>query len=730
MYGRKYILPFTNDLNELYEVMFDVLNYSGPVTTLTPTDDCLTIRSTQGDENKLEPILGSEALINIWIDETTNLSISDFIATHDNDILITVYRNENYTSAVFQGFIVVEDNSQVFADPPFTLSLRALDGLGLLKGVDLGDLNNLRFVGRYSIIEWIAQILYKTGQMLNIRVYFNLYESSFNQSIGALEQVYLDAITFSQGDAFNPNPTDPTVDVLKTSADDCYTALEKIVRCLRCRLFMENGVWNLVSLYEYLNPAGMRYKEYAFGSITNGIVGVNAVGAGQGLDFSAPVGKEEIIHAVGEDQNLYLKLATKWIKLTYTYDQSQNKVCNQNFSEGTRDPSLDQTLSSSIIDPTISPVVNLTCQGWDAYCWNHFNGAYNTGTGVANPFPQSAADHHAYIRVVLDAYQYEMQRFLVIEPSTAPTYMESAADFLLDVGDAIKISMDVRTKNGHAGTVSYGFMWALLTADDGTFWALNCIEGPGVNNPAANKAVWQQVNSLFQNSFGNTPQAQYLGTSAQASNQWINVTAGGYLPATTPVSGRVRIYLSNASTYNDELWIKNLTVDITPFLQGSYTALKGDYNYSASNNTIKKTESDDVEISDSPKRYFKGALLRANGDLCLPQWSRFGVIESYRFTQLMERIMYINLSRINQKIEGTFRGLIYCPDPATEIPAGMINSYYFTDHERPTKRFMMTSYEKQIFTGQARCVFVETLADVNDDGFAAPDVYQFSYIFQ
>src|SRR6185437_10741986 len=155
------------------------------------------------------------------------------------------------------------------------------------------------------------------------------YETSFNQTFGALEQVYLDAITFSQGDAFNPTPTDPTVDVIASSADDCYTALEKIVRCLRCRLFMENGVWNLVSLYEYLNRDGFAYKEYAFGSVSNGIVAVNAVDGNKNQDYSLPIGKDQIVYPVGEDQQLYLKVPTKWIKLTYTYDQSQNKVCNQ-----------------------------------------------------------------------------------------------------------------------------------------------------------------------------------------------------------------------------------------------------------------------------------------------------------------------------------------------------------------------------------------------------------------
>lgn len=734
MYATKYILTFGNDLNERYDIYFDVLDYVGPITQLTGPDDVLTIRCTSGDENKMEPILGKEAIINIIVEEDTSISISDLVAQHDNDIRVSVYRDEDYTRPDFQGFVVVEDNSQPFLDPPYTLSVRALDGLGLLKGVDLVDANGLRFVGNYSILEWISQILYKTGQTLNIRAYFNFYESSFNTVLGPLEQTFLNAITFSQGDAFNSQPTDPTIDVNATAADDCYTALEKIVRCLKCRLFQEDGRWNLVSLYEYLNPAGFTFKEYALGDPVSGIVPVGTVDSGILKNYSATIGKQQAIHPVTEDQMQYLKLAKKWIKLTYTYDQSQNKVCNQDFSEGDRNVTYDAVINSSILDPSITPAIDLQTEGYDAYCWSHFNG---TTVGInSNPFPQIAPDKNAYIRSVIDQLGYEKERYMVIENTSVPTYIVSS-EFLLDTSDALEITMTMRTKNGHSGIVGFLFAWVLLTGDDGTFWALNCAEGPGVADPEANKATWLQTNSQFRNSasgFNGTPGCGYLGLNTGNPNAWTGVSAGQYKPAITPVSGRVRILLVNSSSYNDEMWYKGLSVTITPYLQGSYKALKGDYNYSASTNNIKQTEADDVEISDSPKRYFKGALLRANGDLCTPTWGRGGLPmpESYRFTQLMERIMYNHLYRMCEKIEGTWRGLVYVPaDDNTVIrPNGFLNSYMFEDSDTPTKRFMLTSFEKSYGPGTWRGVFVETLKDNNDTGFILPDDFKFSYIFQ
>ena len=196
----------------MYEIYFDFLNWTptSPIT-LTGAENVLTLRSTAGDETKLTYIIGTEALIAIQVSENLEVSINDLIAQHDNDIRVTVYKDKDYTKAIFQGFIVVEDNNQPFLDPPFVLQVRALDGLGLLKGVDLVDLNTQPFVGSLSIIQWIAQILYKTDQTLNIRTYFNIFNGSYLESISPLVETQLNAIAFLKAE--NPPTTDPSVDI-------------------------------------------------------------------------------------------------------------------------------------------------------------------------------------------------------------------------------------------------------------------------------------------------------------------------------------------------------------------------------------------------------------------------------------------------------------------------------------------------------------------------------------
>jgi len=736
LYKTRYILPFTNDLNELYEIYFEFLDYEGSVTELVGTEDVLTVRSTAGDENKLEPILGTEALINVFVDEDTPLSISDLIAQHDNDIRVTIYRDEDYSKSIFQGFIVVEDNSEPFLDRPFILSVRALDGLGLLKGVDLVDTNDLRFVGSYSLLSWIGQILHKTGQGLNLRVYFNFLESSFNQNIGALEQIFLNSITFSQGDAFNVASDDPTIDINATSADDCYTALEKIVRNLRCRLFQEDGRWNLVSLYEHLNHDGFSYREYSFGDPVDGIVPFTAVESGVNKGYTVPIGKNEIVHPVEEDQVLYLKLATKWEKLTFTYDQSQNKICNQDLSEGDRNVTHDETISSSIIDPAIIPVVNLETQGYDAFCYDTFDGTVYDSVLIA-AYPPNPATGQIFIREVIDELGYTLDRFLVIKQLVGgvPVLCRTTR-MLIDTSDILQISFSWRLRNPQAGT-GFATCFVYLYGDDGSHWALNAIDdGTFPSNPTQ----WMPVDANFRNT--PTSEGSFFCSfhPAQSPTLWnassINTAhLQGEFFAKAPISGSIEIiFISHQeNAAGQEVWLKDISVTILPYLKGTYRQLKGDYNFSGSSNDIKQTLSEDVEISDSPKRYFKGALLRPDGlSLCTPTWTRAGKGESFRFTQLMERVMYNHLYRIVQKLEGTWRGLVYRPVDDISIirPNGYLCRYVFSDHDEPTKEFMLTSFEKNYATGQWRGVFIETLADQNADGFVNPDNYKFSYIFQ
>lgn len=751
-YGRKYNVAFTNDLNELIEIYFDFLGYTGLPKALTAAGNCLNLKATTGDEDKMQSVIGTEADIQLVIKPGDNVTIADFISPQDNYIRVTVYCDRNYANCVFQGFIVVEDNSQPFLDAPFTLSLRALDSLGMLQGIYFLDTNGNTFSGKQTIIGWLAQILnqtFETGLQtttLNLRTYFNIFNSEFYTNQNPLEQICLDAISFETGQqtpAGDVNPAD-----YNTGFDDYYTVLTKIVKNLRCKLFQEDGYWHLVSLWEYLNPAGYTYYEYSFGPAVNGIIPYTLVGSGQNVNLSVSIGKTQTLQLVKEDAVMFLKLATKSVELTYNYNQSLNKIINQTLAEGVAQPAQNEVIPSNQIDTTYNKGVSIdlntdaySCYGFTPMQFTQaiIGGKANSQPNFATMVPAAASE--AFIRVVLDNLGQELLRFMVQVLQAAPTVTcLQCSPILLDVNDVLQVSFSWRTRNPTSiGNEPWAVVYCFLAGDDGSFWAMQCIEnGTFADNPS----VWVSVNSLYQNVDGTVPAC--TSTLIPSTILWneieVNTQALNGVPyAIAPVSGTVMILLSTLPGPGTEYWFKDISIKVLPYLNGAYLQLQGDYNYAESNANILQTDLETVDISDSPKRYFQGALLsNASGDVLLPAaWFRSGFTELLRFGQLMAYLVYTHFYRVVQKIEGTVKGLNY-PDQsptAPKHPAGLRNAYFFPDADTginvatPGKRYMLTSFDKDYNTGQWRGVFIETTKDVNDPGIAYPDFWEFSFLY-
>lgn len=716
-YGLKFIINAKNAVGETYEVRFEYKDYIGGYSMLTAAADFFEDRNTTGDEDKLSYILGREAIIKMNIHDEDGVDIDDFVAAEDDTIRVTIYINRQYDYPVYQGFIAVEDNYQPFLSKPFSIQVRALDGLGLMKETYMLDQEGNPFAGKMSILSWICQILYNTDQTLNIRTYFNVYHKTFNTVQNSLEQIYIDAITFATGSQTPVGDIDPAD--FSTGFVDFYTALEYIMRNMRCKIFQDNGCWHVVNLEEYFKQGVMSYYEYQMGTPTGGIVPFTQVGSGIDVDYSVPIGYNNIIKQVKNDADVYLKLATKSVEYVYNYDQSLNKICNQDLSQGTFNHAYDEVISSSIIDPTINNghAINLQTFGIDAYCWPHYRGPIGgTGTPVKNGF----------IRKVVDGLGYEYERFLVLVEDSTTVFFRSS-ELLVDAGDKFELSLSFRTRNSTGAQNNQPVAYVLFYGDDGTYWTLRSYDSDETNNPT----TWVQSNSSF------TTNVRFVGHNFQSNtNSWESVTTGtNTLLPSVPGSGKIVIILPSNVVGGGEYWYKDLTVTIYPYLNGSYREIKGDFNYSASTLNIKQTIQEEVQISDSPKRYFKGALFNSSNGLVLltPEWYLLsqGTSKLYRFTQLMQQIVYSHLYRQFRKIEGTFKGLVWVEPNLYQVRiAGVLNSYYFTDSRWPTKRFMLSSYDKQVGSATFRGVFIEVLKDQNDIGLVTPDNYIFAYLFQ
>lgn len=729
LYNNRFYISYNNDLGEFIEIFLSYKDYIGNVIELAAATDCLIVKNTGGDEDKLYNMCGAEAYVKFIIPQDDTISIDDFISEHDLDIQVMAFMNQQYDRSIFQGFVVVEDNSQPFLDPPYAVTIRALDGLGLLKGVYFLNTEGKPFAGKMSIVQWLCQILYQTGQTLKLRTYFNFRNTNFSNNGNPLEQTFIDAITFQSGSQTPAGDDDPAD--YSTGFVDYFTALEILARNCRSKLFQENGSWHFVNLFEYIRPGGYTYYEYEIGAPVAGIVTFTQTGAGTDQDYTLMIGRDEIIFPTKEDGMQYLKLAYKSIELVYNYDQAIAKICNQDLSQGEPAPTFDEIINSSIIDPAIQPPVNLPTLGYDAFCWTHLQ-ATTPGFG-APPYPNGPTTKKGFIRQVNDLLGFTVDRFMVIDTDNDDVLsFFRSSQFLVDVGDILQLSFQWRTRQDIHDGSSLQVGYLILYGDDGSTWALRSVgDGAVPGNPTK----WELITPFYQ--------AIATGLITDNTAQWTPCGANNNInftnpPAKTPVSGRCELLLGglvDSDAGNPlEYWYKDISITLLPYLNGTYKQLKGDYNYSAQTNNIKQTIKQPVEISDSPKRYFKGALFSdANGLVLLPAaWhTPDDSVTNYRFTQLMEYSMYAHTYRQLYKIEGTFKEYVYVePNLLITRMGGLLNRFTFPNSKWPTKEFMCTSYERDHNTGQWRGVFVETRKDVNDLGLKIPDSFIFAYLFQ
>lgn len=692
-HNTKYRLDFTNQLNEDYSILFKRKDYVGDYQLLTGGDDALVIKSLNDDDDRFSPILSKEVTIVIHIGVDQNIGIENFLSDEEDDWLIEIYPVDG-GPAIFIGYLVVEDSSEPFYDRPFQITLRASDGLALLKDVDfpvpLGG-------GLLSVIDYLGYILKQINSTINFRTYFAIRHDSMTTD-DPLSQLQIDTRTFED--------------------DDIYTVLEKLMSDLQCRIFFENGYWHIIGIHQYLQNAGYKYTEYDTDAIEVNTGIVTALAA---------IGKDEGIYAINKDATIYYKVASKSVEKTFNYELPSKLVCNQDFISGDAIVTYNEVISSSILDKSIIPAVNLQTKGYDAYCWEHHNGTpENVGGATAySVLPEAVPAKRAFVRSVLDMLGYEKDRFLVIDNEQGKLSYMKATTFRADVSDIVQLSVSARTRVGN--THAQPIMFLLLYGDDGSHWALNTV---GDGSLPGNYPIWRTTTATFRDPSGGRPWIVPDNIGLTDYTDWTtfsvnNNISGVVSPAKLPVSGTLQLLLACqtlSGTDPQEYWFKNLNITVLPFLNGAYTQLKGDYNIYSQNLNINSKIEKDVNLSDSPKQMIKGALF-VNNKLATPEWRRAGINESFRLTQLTAMLEYALNDRQFQKIEGNFKGIVYILNDSP-INFGFLPQYKFSDY--PSKLYMLTSMECNYVKGTWRGVLVE----VEQNPVPLFDTYTFEYLFE
>lgn len=675
-------VSFLNCLNEqLYIELYKKDIVPDAVTALL--GNSFSVNYPTGNGDKFDTIISGEARLNFSLYPDNTQEFDDFIVTFSDEWKLIAYDDGQI---IFIGFLTPGEGRAEFQDKPYDVSLSAIDGLGLLKGVKLTKDDNTNFTGVNLIIDYILAILNKTGLGLNLRLFSNIVEESMqdrtqNDQADTFNQTALHARTFL---------TNPT------TFYDCYTCLEHILSEYFC-IYQWFGKWVILRIGELQENVGAKiwHTEY---DTTGAIVGVD-----QNMYDPAAVGRDRLIHPVEITQFIGSNFAVKSSRYTYNYGVWPELPTNNKFERGTE-------FESGSIDADHT-YKKFTIDGW------------TFGKFIANPSQQtqlpaldSAAPDIAYRYSTYNIFNVEENREIILENGSASQHRLLVSDEMpASAGDRFVVSYDFKYSVSGTGNLDNITIFVIPDAG-GQLWTLE--------NNGDTVFFWQIAGGW-----------NYISHNYVTGENWNQYTSFNINVPPLPVKGKMYIGLMNTDSTNTLAYFKNLSIEYLPYINGSLQQIKADYAQTSQNANYKDTIDEEVFVSDSPKKVFQGALYRENLiDLTTPTWHRYSVNEQRHFKELGELARFNANYRRMWKMEGQYDGLKFTPaNNATIIePLSFHRQFSFPDSSKMAGHYfvLVPPLTLNYSEGRADMNFIEVLEDGSGDGNNTGDSHiPIQYIF-
>lgn len=703
-------INFYNCLNEKIFIELyrkDVI----PDEVLELLANSFTVQYPNGDGDKFDTIITSEAKLSITLYPQDNVTFEDFIITLPDEWKMIAYDDDQ---VVFAGFLIPGGGRADFQDKPYDLTLSAIDGISLLKGTPLTKDNGDNFTGVNLIKDYVIAILNKTGLGLNLRLFSNIVEESMqdrtqNEQADTFNQTGLHARTFLQ-DA--------------TEFYDCYTCLERIL-AEYFTIYQHNGKWVILRVGELQTNPGAKiwYTEYnSAGTIT---------GAAQYMENAAANGRDRLIHPVEVSQFISSNFAIKSSKYTYNYTIWPELPTNNKFERGTEFETGDQPDDQDFDgdgDTTeiIGTYKKYTIASWEQGRANVHDMPNPTLTPIAKKY---------YRRSIYNIYGEEIERAIVCETDDLVTdtqFWLRCEPIPVSFGDRIRIGWQKRYDNNFVGTLNAAFVGALyIVSDDGSKVVSLTSGGLG-----GESGQWITVEPPTSPDLGLFGRLIIPYSAGQNSTEWNSLNVESQ---SIPFSGTMYIAHAcepNPGTVGARQYWKDFSFEYLPYTAGGFVPVKGDYSQTSQDANFKDVIKEDVYISDSPKKVIQGALYREDlTTLTTPTWKRYSVNEARHFKEIGELSRFNNNYRRMWRMEGQYDGLKFTPiDNATFIePLSFHRHFTFPDSPLLNGRYFVLVPPLNInySVGRADMNFMEVLEADSEDGDNTGDTHiPIKYIFK
>lgn len=261
---------YTNSFYSLDNVLWkiDILDstFTGTASDFITESDGFSLQYKGGD-NRFDPIMGSIVKFSFYVEDATHELFIDEILTEPSDrFSVIIYKNSSFW---WCGKIITKLGTIEDADYPYIFQFTATDGLAELKDVIYDD-NGTAYTGYKHFTQHLTNILLKiTTQSLwtSANAFTRFVVHWYDKDLGIAETDCPMRHTYVDSDVFNEVKstvswalTWPYVREERTGKD-CYYVLEHILSAWNCRIFLAEGMWNIVQVGEFENEP-LRYVTF------------------------------------------------------------------------------------------------------------------------------------------------------------------------------------------------------------------------------------------------------------------------------------------------------------------------------------------------------------------------------------------------------------------------------------------------------------------------------------
>ena len=256
IFGTKYYAELRSKYKGvLWRVEISERGYAGPSEEMT-FDGGTPLQITwekRGDEFYV-PVKASEATINILCKE--NFKYLSLFTSDPRYFRVSIFRNRQL---YWRGYVTADLYSENFTAPPYTVTIKAVDGFNLLSSIPFRDLAHIGITGRRSLWELLSSCIDLLELDLDTADWMDLYAEGMDENVSPLRQTYIDLERLYY---VYEEPTYRDI-------------LELCLRPFAGQIFQSNGALHIrraVSLYRTARPVNF-YRvgtEYPVGRIVTG----------------------------------------------------------------------------------------------------------------------------------------------------------------------------------------------------------------------------------------------------------------------------------------------------------------------------------------------------------------------------------------------------------------------------------------------------------------------------